>query len=145
MRRLTPNQVVAYNLRRARERKGWTQDEAAERLEPFLGERWSKATWSSAERSAERDDRRRQFTADNLFAFTMGFGLDLKWFLQPPEGVTVVVGRETWAAAPDWRRDIEDAVVKVNEALTGLHMAAGTAVPSDWPTAEEDEGEGSIP
>ena len=29
---LTPNQVVAFNLGRAREWKGWTQDEAAEAL-----------------------------------------------------------------------------------------------------------------
>lgn len=48
---LTPNRVVAYNLARARSLRGWTQEQAAERLEPFLGVRWSKATFSAAERS----------------------------------------------------------------------------------------------
>ncbi len=47
----TPNQVVAYNLTRAREHRGWTQDEAAEALAPYLGTRWSKASFSQAERS----------------------------------------------------------------------------------------------
>ena len=60
---LTPNQVVAYNLAQARMWKNWTQAEAAEQLEPFLGARWSKATFSSAERSVD-GQRVRQFTAD---------------------------------------------------------------------------------
>ena len=53
-KRLTPNQVVAWNLRRARQLRGWTQDEAAARLEPYLGERWSKAIFSSRNALAKR-------------------------------------------------------------------------------------------
>ncbi|MCA1673650.1 MAG: hypothetical protein LC799_16100, partial [Actinobacteria bacterium] len=44
----TANQVVAFNLTQAREWRGWTQDEAAVALEPYLGVRWSKATFSQA-------------------------------------------------------------------------------------------------
>src|SRR5689334_19601190 len=81
---MTPNQIVAYNLRRARELRQWTQEEAAERLEPYLGERWSKATFSAAERSVD-GDRIRQFSADDLVALARGFDLPIAWFLLPPE------------------------------------------------------------
>ncbi|NLT34277.1 MAG: helix-turn-helix transcriptional regulator [Gaiellales bacterium] len=82
---ITGNQVVAYNLRMARLRRGWTQEEAAERLEPYLGVRWSKASYSAAERSIERQDRIRNFTADELLAFSLAFELPVAWFLLPPE------------------------------------------------------------
>lgn len=80
---LTGNQVVAHNLRMARLLRGWTQEEATERLEPHLGVRWSKASYSAAERSAERDDRIRNFTADELLAFSLAFELPVTWFLLP--------------------------------------------------------------
>ena len=83
---LRPNQIVAYNLRRARKLRGWTQEQAALQLQPLLGELWSKATFSAAERSV--DGRRvRQFTADDLIAFGRAFKLPIAWFLLPPEGV----------------------------------------------------------
>ena len=81
--RLTPNQIVAWNLERARALRSWTQQEAAEHLEPYLGERWSKATFSSAERSVT-GARIRQFTADDLYAFARGFDVPLTYFLCPP-------------------------------------------------------------
>ncbi len=94
--RLTPNQVVAYNLRLARRMKGWTQEEAARRLEPFLGARWSAASYSATERSPERPDRIRNFTADELVAFAACFDLPVTFFFIPPEkdpaGRVAVVG-----------------------------------------------------
>jgi transcriptional regulator with XRE-family HTH domain len=80
---LTPNQLVAYNLQRARTMRGWTQEQAAERLEPFIGKRWSKASWSSAERSVT-GERPREFTADELIAFARCFELPPPWFLSLP-------------------------------------------------------------
>lgn len=82
---LTPNQVVAYNLRQARALRGWTQDQAAEALEPHLGERWSRVVFSAAERSVS-GQRVRQFTADDLVAFARAFNLPVTWFLLPPAG-----------------------------------------------------------
>src|SRR3954451_16527294 len=82
---LTPNQVVAFNLRRARLQRGWTQEQAALELEPFLGERWSKVTFSAAERSAA-GGRGRRFDADGLVAFALAFDLPVAWFLTPPPG-----------------------------------------------------------
>lgn len=77
------NQVVAYNLARAREAKGWSQEDAGRRLEPHLGVAWSKATFSQAERSID-PGKSRAFTADELAAFADTFGLPVVWFLLPP-------------------------------------------------------------
>ena len=82
---LTANQLVAANLRRARERLGLTQEEAGERLEPYLGERWRKATFSAAERSAVAGRRPREFSANELLAFARVFGVSVSWFFFPPE------------------------------------------------------------
>jgi transcriptional regulator with XRE-family HTH domain len=82
-RELTPNQVVAYNLSRARRRAGLTQEQAAERLERFLGTRWSKAVFSAAERGVD-GDRIRHFTADDLYALARAFELPVSYFLCPP-------------------------------------------------------------
>lgn len=81
--KITPNQIVAFNLTEARRLRGWTQEEAAAELEPFVGARWSKATFSSAERSI--DGRRvRQFTADEIVAFSRCFGVPIGFFFMPP-------------------------------------------------------------
>lgn len=91
-RSLTPNQVVAYNLPRARMIRGWTQEQAAEALAPYLGARWSVANFSAIERSVD-GGRIRQFTADDLVALSRGFDLPIGFFLTPPasgaEGVRI--------------------------------------------------------
>jgi transcriptional regulator with XRE-family HTH domain len=80
---ITPNQVVAFNLAEARALRGWTQEEAAAELERYLGARWSKATFSAAERSI--DGRRvRQFTADEIVAFSRCFRVPVSYFFMPP-------------------------------------------------------------
>jgi transcriptional regulator with XRE-family HTH domain len=80
---VTGNQIVAYNLRRAREKRGWKQEEAAKRLEPYLGQLWSKATFSAAERSVD-GTRIREFTADELLAFGRVFEMPVVAFFLPP-------------------------------------------------------------
>ena len=80
---LSPNQVVAYNLAQARLLRGWTQDQAAEALEAHVGARWSKATFSAAERSVD-GERVRQFDADEIVAFARAFDLPVNWFFLPP-------------------------------------------------------------
>lgn len=80
---ITPNQIVAFNLTVARQLRGWTQEQAAVALEPYVGARWSKATFSSAERSI--DGRRiRQFTADEIVAFSRCFDVPIGFFFMPP-------------------------------------------------------------
>jgi hypothetical protein len=82
-RGMAANQVVAYNLARARELRGLTQEEAAAVLEPFLGVRWSKASFSQAERSVAGKFVRK-FDADEVVAFARAFDLPVTWFYLPP-------------------------------------------------------------
>ncbi|MGB5167973.1 MAG: helix-turn-helix transcriptional regulator [Acidimicrobiia bacterium] len=79
------NQVVAYNIREARHLRGWTQEELADRLEPYLGQRLTQAGVSSIERAWD-SDRRREFDAHELLIFAMVFDLPMLWFLLPPPG-----------------------------------------------------------
>lgn len=79
------NQIVAYNFKAARELRGWTQEEAAIRLEPLLGQRLPQASISAIERAYE-GDRHREFDAHELLAFAEAFNLPLVWFLLPPPG-----------------------------------------------------------
>src|SRR4051812_39977969 len=97
-RRYTPNQVVAHNLRRAREKRGLTQAEAAKQLEPFLGERWSTAVFSSVERSVT-GKRIRVFDADTIHAFSRAFELPVGYFFLPPDAESTV-GLEDASYAP---------------------------------------------
>jgi hypothetical protein len=98
------NQVVAYNVRAARELRGWTQDELAIRLEPYLGQRMTQAGVSSIERAWD-GDRRREFDAHELLVFAMVFELPIIWFLLPP---------------PDDRRLMRATTRQVNELYVWL-------------------------
>lgn len=84
---MNPNQVVAHNLRLAREWRSWTQEEAAVHLERHLGVRWSRATFSAAERSASEGTRSREFDATEIAAFAATFGLPPEWFFLLPDHV----------------------------------------------------------
>ena len=77
------NQVVAYNFRAARELRGWTQDDVADRLERYLGQRLTQAAVSAIERAWD-GDRRREFDAHELLIFAMVFNLPIIWFFLPP-------------------------------------------------------------
>lgn len=79
----TPNQIVAHNIAKARLLRGWTQDQAAEACEPYLGNRLSTASWSALERSVD-GTRIRQIDADELVAFARAFDLPIGFFLTPP-------------------------------------------------------------
>src|SRR3954449_12151477 len=80
----TASQVVAHNLTRARELRGLTQVEVAERLTRFTGSNWSQATVAQAEGSIA-GIRVRQFTANELVALARAFDLPLLFFFLPPD------------------------------------------------------------
>lgn len=80
----TVNEIVAYNLRRARVSRKWSQDRLAEALEDVTGRPWSNATVSAAERSRE-SGRVRKFDAAELVAFSRIFSLPVAYFLLPPD------------------------------------------------------------
>src|SRR6266542_1271519 len=134
---MTPNQLVAFNLRRARELRGWTQEEAAERLEPYLGIRWSKGTFSAAETSA-KGGRVRLFNADEIAALSLAFDLPLTWWFLPPRraaGSVVLPGPQV-EGVDDAERllkllldDEGDLTAgRVQEALASLAAAGHTSL-----------------
>jgi transcriptional regulator with XRE-family HTH domain len=82
---LDANPVVAYNFRAARELRGWTQEETARRLAPYIGQELPKASISGIERSFD-GERKRFFDAQELVAFSLAFDLPIVWFLLPPPG-----------------------------------------------------------
>lgn len=96
--------------------RGWTQQQAAEQLEPFLGERWSKATFSAAERSID-GNRIRQFTADDLYAFSRAFAVPIAYFLRPPAWAEEVGHGDSSEAVSAW--DFLDMVFDVGSDATG--------------------------
>ena len=77
------NQVVAYNIREARQLRGWTQEELAAHLEPYVGQRLSQAGISAIERAWD-GERRREFDAHELLIYSIVFDLPIIWFLLPP-------------------------------------------------------------
>ena len=80
----TASQVVAHNVTRARELRGLTQAEIAERLSRFTGSNWSQATVAQAEGSVG-GQRVRQFTANELVALARAFDLPVLFFFLPPD------------------------------------------------------------
>jgi hypothetical protein len=104
---LTPNQVVAYNLARAREWRGCTQEQAADALAPYLGTRWSKANFSAAERSVA-GKHIRNFDADEIVAFARAFELPVGWFYLPP---------------PPWAEGLPVKLVTPDAAQFGQELA----------------------
>jgi len=112
----TVNQVVAFNLRKARELRGWTQEAAAAHLEPYLGKRWSKAVFSAAERSVDAK-RARPFDADELVAFARGFGYPVEWFLLPPDGVQTLESAE--GGSPLTTPELVDLLFPATEEAQG--------------------------
>ncbi len=77
------SQVVAHNLTRARELRGLTQAEVAERLSRFTGARWSQVTVAQAEGSVS-GQRVRSFSANELVALARTFDLPVLYFFLPP-------------------------------------------------------------
>jgi transcriptional regulator with XRE-family HTH domain len=79
---ISANQLVAYNLTRARRLRGWTQTEAREALRR-VGVEWSAVTYSAAERSIA-GSRVREFDANILTALAEAFELPIVFFFAPP-------------------------------------------------------------
>lgn len=108
---ISVSQLVGYNLTRIRKGLGLSQEQATERLEPFLGVRWSKTVYSLAERSYD-GKRVRQFTAAEVAAFALAFGVPVLYFYIPPkpedrtaDGVLIGDRFVSWAALLDMAAD----------------------------------------
>jgi transcriptional regulator with XRE-family HTH domain len=115
---MNANQLVAYNLGRLRRELGLTQEQAAAQLEPWRGQRWSKASFSIAERYAfESASRRREFDANDLLALSKAFKRPISWFFELPDGVDEVTAGEP---------------LEVSRTVSRRELAEATAPPTDW-------------
>jgi hypothetical protein len=102
---VTPNQIVAHNLRRARLSKDWTLEETTERLSRHLGEKWTQATLSSAEGS-RHGKRIRKFDADQLVAFADCFEVPVGFFFESPEATVHTLWHSSVSERSDTQEDI---------------------------------------
>ncbi len=109
---MTANQVVAHNVARARALRGWTQEQAADALAPYLGARLSGPSFSGLERSAWTPTRVKQFSADDLLALSRGFDLPIGYFLTPPPPES-----DAGLHAPDAGADGLDPIVLLDAIL----------------------------
>lgn len=82
---LNVNQVVAFNMRAARERMGWTQQALADRLSQLSGSPYSHAMVSSLERAWD-GERRREFDAQEIALLSVALEVPIVWFFLPPPG-----------------------------------------------------------
>lgn len=80
---LDVNAVVSYNVRAIRERRGWTQQEVAERLARLTGHLLPQASISAMERGFD-GDRRRRFDAHELYLLATVFDVPIVYFFLPP-------------------------------------------------------------
>jgi hypothetical protein len=79
--------TIASNIRRLRKARGWSQEEAERRLAAH-GLAWSNVVWCAAEKSADRDDRIRSFTAEEIVALASLFEVTPNELFGTPEIVT---------------------------------------------------------
>lgn len=109
---MTANQIVAFNVVKARLLRGWTQEEAADAIAPYLGNRLSAASFSAIERSVDVG-RVREFSAHEILAFARGFHVPVTWFFTPPSPYWDGVGVDT----PDAGEDGLDPLVVLDAVL----------------------------
>lgn len=76
------NSLVAANVTHARTVRGMTQEQLGKRLEAVTDRRWSKATVSALERSAD-GVKVRQFDADDLVAIAHVLDVPLLFLFKP--------------------------------------------------------------
>ena len=81
---LSVNQLVSYNLMRARRAHAWSQQDVAELLEKYTGRSWSNASVSAAER-AWQGGRSRRFDACEIVAMAKIFDEPVTFFFLPPD------------------------------------------------------------
>jgi transcriptional regulator with XRE-family HTH domain len=125
----TPNQVVAGNLVRLRQRRGLTQAEVARLLSAVAGKEWSETMVAHAERSVT-GNRVREFTADDLVTLARAFDVPVLYFLTPPpSGIFVHV--------PGSRVDTLTMLEAVLGRLDNLSEWEGLL--DEWDFAEDEE------
>ena len=106
MDHLTPNAVIAWNVRRLRRERGWTQAELAERLSERDDKPWTFSMVSDAE-TPGRADRNRQFTVNEVSVFARVFQVSVIALFVPDPAQRVRIGQGVYT-----REDYVDLVLQ---------------------------------
>lgn len=131
---MTANQIVASNLKRARELRGWTQAQTVEKLRERAGVITTPANLSAAECS-DTGTRRREFDADDLLAYARTFQLPISWFLLPPDPPTPLLSTQDdpdglpstllldylYLDSPEERERVQELTAHINEPTDYQH------------------------
>jgi transcriptional regulator with XRE-family HTH domain len=123
------NAVVSYNLKAIRERRGWTQQQVADRLAQVTGHRLPQASISAMERGFD-GERRRRFDAHELYLLASIFDVPIPYFFLPPAGAMSTPLADTRVPAVSLYGAIlgaEDQLEAMDERLEEL----GLNVPRD--------------
>ena len=87
MRSLTPNQVLAYNVKRLREEHEWSLRRLAEAVNRRRGTRWTKQTVLKVEEYDEEGTVGRKVSIDELVALANVFQVSVIELLLPPDTI----------------------------------------------------------
>ena len=131
-KKMTPNQIVAWNLQSARtwlgNRRHLSQAETVKLLEPF-GVKLSRAAYSAAE-SSWRGKRVRHFSADEIYAFAQVFDKPFSYFFEPPPGIDEIAP-EGASETTDWLTVLDrcytpdfDLYIRLGGATETLELTA---------------------
>lgn len=112
---LSVNQIVSYNLMRARKSHAMSQQDVADVLEVYTGRNWSNASVSAAERAWRPGGRPRRFDASEILAMSQMFDEPIGYFFLPPEGsyFSDCVGTKEFADGIRRRGNLGDASASV--------------------------------
>lgn len=132
------SQVVAHNMTRARELRGLTQAEIADRLSRFTGATWTAITVAQAE-GWVTGARVRQFGANELVALARTFDLPVLYFFMPPEdGPGALETSDSPAKGWPWEYLLllvwghaKNFPAVADRAAPWAHVSAAITVPAD--------------
>jgi transcriptional regulator with XRE-family HTH domain len=120
------NAVVSYNVRAIRERRGWTQQQVADRLGRITGHRLPQASISAMERGFD-GERRRRFDAHELYLLSVVFAVPIAYFFLPPPGAMGIPLADTGAVAVTLYTSIlgdDDQLEAIDERLEEMGLTA---------------------
>lgn len=117
---MEPAAAAGARVRAERKRRGWTQRQLGEALEPFLGKAWPAQVVSYAESGG------RQMVVTEMFALALALQVPPADLFRPPLGVRawkMPTGAEVACPAPS----MADAVAGLREAHAMLREAIAPA------------------
>ena len=119
---LDVNAVVSFNVRWIRERRGFTQQQVAEKLSTLTGHLLPQASISAMERGFD-GERRRRFDAHELYLLALVFDVPIAYFFIPPPGSTdeqIVDSRMPVVTLPSALMGNDEQLKLVDERLEAL-------------------------